>query len=169
LARDDEFASYYAARAAAVRNVAYLLCGNWHTAEDLTQTAFVKLYRAWSRVSQSESLDGYVHRVLVRAYLDERRRPWRREEPVEPGPALDRAWNAPSGDDRLFLLKELAAMPPRQRAVLVLRFWLDLSVAEVAEMLGCAEGTVKSQTVRGLASMRTRLGAGAELTTEGRP
>jgi len=166
MTRDDEFAAYYRSRAAAVRNVAFLLCGNWHTAEDLTQNAFVKLYRVWPRVSQSGSLERYVHQVLVRSYVDERRRPWRRESPTEPySTALDRTMPESTTDERLLLLAALDRVPPRQRAALVLRFWLDLPVTEVAELLGCAEGTVKSQTTRGLATLRAHIG----IATGGRP
>ena len=82
MARDEEFAAYYASRGVAMRGTAYLLCGDWHLAEDLTQTAFVKLYGAWSRVSRHEALDQYTRQILVRAFLDERRRPWRRERPT---------------------------------------------------------------------------------------
>jgi RNA polymerase sigma-70 factor (sigma-E family) len=169
MARDDEFVGYYAAKVASVRNVAYLLCGDWHLAEDLAQTAFVKLYRAWSRITTREPLDRYVHRVLVRTYLDERRRPWRRREsPVDPyDGALDLAGSTPSTDERLHLLAALDQVPPRQRAVLVLRYWLDLPVAEAATWLGCSEGTVKSQAARGLDALRAHLTA--DLPTGGRP
>jgi RNA polymerase sigma-70 factor (sigma-E family) len=158
MARDDEFVAYYTARVAAVRKVAYLLCGDWHTAEDLTQTTFVKLYRAWPRVGGGESLDRYVHRVLVRTYLDERRRPWRRESSVDPlASSLEQAAPAPVTEEKLHMLAALNRLAPRQRAVLVLRFWLDLSVAEAATLLNCSEGNIKSQAARGLASLRRHL------------
>jgi RNA polymerase sigma factor (sigma-70 family) len=100
-----------------------------------------------------------VRRTLVRVFLDERRRPWRRERPTAEFVDLDPG--APAGtdrvDDRLILRRALAAVPARQRAVVVLRFWEDLSVEETAELLGISAGTVKSQAARGLATLRRRL------------
>jgi len=157
---DDEFTRYYAARGAAMRSTAYLLCGDWHTAEDLVQTAFIKLYRAWDRVNGRDRMDGYVRRTLVRAYLDHRRRPWRRESAValEQGGAWEpAAMTDGSAEERMVLLRALAGVPPRQRAVLVLRYWEDMSEADTAELLGCSPGTVKSQAARGLLNLRARL------------
>jgi RNA polymerase sigma-70 factor (sigma-E family) len=159
-AHDDEFTRYYAARGATMRATAYLLCGDWHTADDLVQTAFIKLYRAWDRVNGHDRMDGYLRRTLVRAYLDHRRRPWRRESTIAIEQSL--AWEPASTtegptEDRQILLRALAAVPPRQRAVLVLRYWEDMSEADTAELLGCSPGTVKSQAARGLANLRARL------------
>jgi RNA polymerase sigma-70 factor (sigma-E family) len=159
-AYDDEFIAYYAARAAGLRNTAYLLCGDWHLAEDLTQLAFTKLYRAWARIDHHEVLDQYARKVLLRTFLDERRRPWRREMPTEPEDAvLDvTAPEVRGPEDREVLRGALQMVPKRRRAVLILRFWADLSVEQVAEILGCTTGTVKSQTSRGLADLRAALG-----------
>jgi RNA polymerase sigma-70 factor (sigma-E family) len=157
--RDEEFVAYYAARGDMLRRTAYLLCGDWHLAEDLTQAAFTKLYRRWHRIQRHDVLDQYARRVLLRTYLDERRRPWRREAPTEQA-ALDRVAAGDQRDERLVLHAALARLGPRQRAVLVLRFWLDLSVDQTADVLGWATGTVKSQTSRGLASLREALGSG---------
>ncbi len=153
--RDRDFVEYYLARGTRMRNSAYLMCGDWHLAEDLTQIAFTKLYRVWRRVSRQESLDQYVRRILLRALLDEQRRPWRRESTAGPdNPGLDRVVVFPDIDGELTLRGLLAALPARQRAVLVLRFWDDLSVQQVAEVLGVPEGTVKSLTSRGLQALR---------------
>ena len=160
--RDTEFAEYFAARSDVIRRTAFVLCGDWHRAEDLTQTAFTRLYLAWHRVTRHEVLDGYLRQILVRAFLDERRLGWWRrvrltDIPVEPP-------SRPPGDhdgalsDRLTVLDALAAVPPRQRAVLILRYWEDLSVTETAELLHCSEGTVKSQAARGLRTMRDLIG-----------
>jgi RNA polymerase sigma-70 factor (sigma-E family) len=159
-AYDDEFVAYYAARAAGLRNTAYLLCGDWHLAEDLTQVAFTKLYRAWARIDHHEVLDQYTRQVLLRTFLDERRRPWRRETPTLPDDAvLDvTAPEVRGAEDRELLGNALQLVPKRRRAVLILRFWADLSVEQVAEILGCTTGTVKSQTSRGLADLRVALG-----------
>jgi RNA polymerase sigma-70 factor (sigma-E family) len=159
-ARDEDFVAYYIARGNELRNTAYLLCGDWHLAEDLTQIAFTKLYRAWHRIQRHDVLDQYARRVLLRAFLDERRRPWRREYPTVPdSPALDSpAPDDPVPDERMLMETALSSLSKRHRAVLVLRFWADLSVETVADILGCSTGTVKSQTARGLANLRAALG-----------
>ncbi|HTJ32363.1 MAG TPA: SigE family RNA polymerase sigma factor [Dactylosporangium sp.] len=161
-AHDDDFAAYYNARARRLRTTAYLLCGDWHLAQDLTQLTFTKLYRVWRRVERQGPVDAFAHRVLLRAFLDERRRPWHREIPA---PVLadrvlaDGEAAAPHTDDGVVLRAALAALPRRQRAVLVLRFWADLSVEQTAAALDCAPGTVKSQTSDALANLRRTLGA----------
>ena len=156
------FAEYFNARRDAVRRTAYLLCGDWHWAEDLTQVAFVRLAAAWDRVRDPLALDAFVRTCLVRAYLAETRRAWRRRERAapdtpEPGAADDTA----RVDGRLAFVQALRQVPPRQRAVLVCRFYQDLDVAQTAEVLGCSVGTVKSQTARGLATLRSLLEADA--------
>jgi RNA polymerase sigma-70 factor (sigma-E family) len=157
---EQEFADYFVARRDAVRRSAFLLCGDWHRADDFAQTAFVSLHRHWRRVRDRGALDAYVRRTLVRAVIDESRRPWRRERFTDDVP--DRPTDKPDVSDavatRAALLGALAKVPPRQRAVLVLRFLEGLDVAGVAVALGCSEGTVKSQTARGLATLRTELG-----------
>ena len=159
--RDTGFVEYFTARSEAMRGTAYLLCGDWHRAEDLVQNAFTKLYLVWGRVSRHEVLDAYVRQVLVRLYLDERRRGWWRRERVTSRPPVDRSTPPDAPANRLMVLQALAAVPPRQRAVLVLRYWEDLSIEETAALLHCSAGTVKSQAARGLDSMRTLLMASA--------
>jgi RNA polymerase sigma-70 factor (sigma-E family) len=153
---EQEFAEYFAARRDAVRRTAYLLCGDWHKADDLAQTAFVALHRRWKKIRDRAATDAYVRKTLVRALIDESRRPWRRErqtdvlpEPSSDGPGL--AERVATREDLLAALKEV---PPKQRAVLVLRFFEGLDVGEAARALGCSEGNVKSQTARGLANLR---------------
>lgn len=153
--RDERFAAYFATRSGVLRGTAYLLCGDWHRAEDLVQNAFVKLYLAWHRVGHEEKLDAYTRQILVRTFLDEKRRGFfRREQPIaEVG---DRA--LPAHDDhvenRMVLSRALAEVAPRQRVALVLRIWEDLSIEDTATAMGCSTGTVKSQLARGLAAMR---------------
>jgi RNA polymerase sigma-70 factor (sigma-E family) len=154
--RDEAFAAYFTARSDAMRRTAYLLCGDWHQAEDLVQVAFTKLYLAWHRVSRHEVLDAYVRQTLIRTFLDERRRGWWRRERTSDIPA-DRALPAATPEDRLVVLEALAAVPPGQRAVLVLRYWEDLSIEDTAAVLGCAPGTVKSQAAKGLQTLRELL------------
>jgi RNA polymerase sigma-70 factor (sigma-E family) len=153
------FREYAVGRLERLRRTAYLLCGDWHTADDLASMVLVKLLRQWRRISTVDDLDGYVRRMLLRAWLDERRRPWRREHPTPEPP--ERAAAGDPGQagvvDRVTLLAQLATLPPRRRAVLVLRFFEDLSVEQTAEALGCSTGTVKSQTARALDALRLRL------------
>jgi RNA polymerase sigma-70 factor (sigma-E family) len=155
---DGEFSEYFAARAHALRNTAHLLCGDWHRAEDITQLAMLRLYVAWPRLARRDALDAYARRVVVRTFLAENRRSrWQREQLTDAPPDT---MVAPNGDstERLVLVRALTAVPPRQRAVLVLRYWNDLSVHEVAVALRCSVGTVKSQAAKGLVTLRQRLG-----------
>ncbi|GGP49856.1 SigE family RNA polymerase sigma factor [Saccharothrix coeruleofusca] len=152
--RDTAFAEYFAARSEAMRGTAYLLCGDWHRAEDLVQATFTKLYLAWRRVARHDALDAYTRQTLVRTFVSELRRGWFRKERVSQVPQDAPAPGHGSTEDRVVLLAALAKVPPRQRAVLVLRYWEDLSVQETAKALNCSEGTVKSQAARGLQTLR---------------
>ena len=149
---ERDYTEFVTARGRALRRIAYLLCGDWHQADDLTQTTLTKLYLAWRRISRSESVDGYARRTLVNAYLDEGRRPWRREHATAELP--ERAAPGDLAADRLTLRSALATLPAAQRAAVVLRYWEDLSIAETAALLGISEGTVKSASARGLAALR---------------
>ena len=154
---DAEYLAYVLGRTPALRRVAYLLCGDTHQADDLVQETITKLYARWPRTSRIENLDSYVHTMLVRAFLDDRRRGWWkvRLSAVTLDPATT---ERPALEDRTVLRAALARVPPRQQAVLVLRFLCDQPVADVARVLGCSEGTVKSQTAHGLAALRAALG-----------
>ncbi len=154
-ADEAAFRAFAVTRRPGLRRTAYLMCGDWHQADDLVQTALTKLYVAWKRVRGDETPDAYVRRILTRCFLDERRRPWRRESPVEV--LEDRAARTRSDDEAMDLRDALALLPPRQRATLVLRFWADASVAETALALDCSEGTVKSQTARAITTLRSLL------------
>lgn len=160
---EAEFAMYVTARRDRVRRTAYLICGDWHRADDLTQIAFVKLYGAWQGIRNRAALDSFVRSCLVRAAVDESRRPWRRERAVEVLPEVPDVTDL-SGlvADRAVVRQALEEVPPGQRAVLVLRYFEGSSVAEAAQILDCSEGNVKSQTARGLAALKAaliRLGA----------
>jgi RNA polymerase sigma-70 factor (sigma-E family) len=157
LRHEDEFTEFVAARRLHMRRFAYLLCRDWHQAEDLVQTAFAKLYVAWSRIRRAESEESYVRRTIVRAYLDERRRPWRRETVLDRLP--DRT--EPEGlsyEESDELRRAVRDLPARQRAALVLRHWWGLSVEEAAADLGVTAGTVKSNTARAVERLRNVLG-----------
>jgi RNA polymerase sigma-70 factor (sigma-E family) len=159
---DLTFEEYFRLRRERVRRSAYLLCGDWHRADDLAQTAFVRLHRRWSSVRDPRAIDAYLRKTLVRVMIDETRRPWRRERFVAEAPEPEARSGDPGHADEVVtrhtLVDALRRVPPRQRAVLVLRFLEGLDVAATAETLGCREGTVKSQTAHGLTALRTVLG-----------
>jgi RNA polymerase sigma-70 factor (sigma-E family) len=158
--REAEFSEYFRSRAAHLRRLAYALCGDWHTAEDLTQSTFVALYRRWGTVREATA-DAYARRTLVNTFLSHRRGR-RRELVVAETP--DRP-STSTGDPamRVDIGRALAALTPQQRAVVVLRHLEDLPVSEVAEILGMAEGSVKSQTSRAVEALRRHFPA--ELTS----
>ncbi|MEV4413813.1 SigE family RNA polymerase sigma factor [Catellatospora sp. NPDC049609] len=162
----DGFREYAAARRSALRRTAYLLCGDWHLADDLVQDALAGLFVRWRRVSARGDVDPYVHRMLVNGYLATHRRKWRREVATAELPDLPADAAARDGT-REVLLRALAGLGPSQRAVVVLRYWEDLSVEQTAAALGCSTGNVKSQAARGLAHLRTALVASGAL--EGEP
>ena len=156
--RSDEnaYREYVIGRMEVMRRTAYLLCRDWHTADDLVSITISKLYRHWPRVGRMTSVDAYVRKVLLHTWLDEKRRPWhRREQLTEQLPELTTTTEF-AVVSRAQLLDLLDGLPPRRRAAVVLRLYLDLSVEETAEILGCSVGTVKSQTARGLDTLRTR-------------
>jgi RNA polymerase sigma-70 factor (sigma-E family) len=151
VAEEAAFRDYVSARMERLRRTAYLYCRDWHTADDLVGTTLVKLYEHWHRAQRAGNLDAYVHGMLAHAWLDERRRPWRRERSV---PELPESTASRAAGDDADLLALLAELPPRRRACVVLRFYCDLSVEQTAEILGISPGTVKSQTARGLDALR---------------
>jgi RNA polymerase sigma-70 factor (sigma-E family) len=162
--KDDDaqrqFGEYFAARRDTVRRTAYLLCGDWHWADDLTQVAFTRLAAGWHRIRDPQALDAFVRTCLTRAYFSDLRRVWRRRERStsdlpESAVVYDASENVAQ---RLIFITALRRLPPRQRAVLVYRYYQGLDVAATAEALGCAEGTVKSQAARGLDKLRELLG-----------
>jgi RNA polymerase sigma-70 factor (sigma-E family) len=153
----QEFEVFAAGRMNALRRTAYLLCGSWSTADDLTQATLVKMYVAWPRITKRGTVDRYAHRVLTRAWLDEVRSARHRREVVTDDVPEGVAIPSPGELDRDEILHALSSLAPRQRAVVVLRFWDDLSVAQTADALGCSVGTVKSQTAHALQKLRRRL------------
>ena len=154
--RDAEFTEFVAARMAALRRVAYLLCQDWYRADDLVQVAITRLYANWHRASVMDHAEAYVRTILVREYISERRSGWARRVSLDGG-MPERAGAQPDRDIALDVQAALAGLPPRQRATIVLRFYCDLTVDQVAEVLGCTPGTVKSQTAKGLGALRLAL------------
>ncbi|NUP52787.1 MAG: SigE family RNA polymerase sigma factor [Catenulispora sp.] len=160
--RDAEFTAYVSARQGWLRRVAYLLCGDWHRADDLVQSSITKLYTHWHRASRADNIDGYARRTLVNTYLAEQRLGWARRTILHRfgGGAPDPEPDPPPGGDLdlgLDLREALGRLPARQRTTVVLRYYCDLSVEQTAQLLGCSTGTIKSQSARGLATLRNLL------------
>lgn len=156
---EDDFRRFTAQTWPKLVRTGYLLTGDLGHAEDLAQTALIKVYRSWQRIRDVEDVDAYVRKVLVNSNRDR----FRSRRPAEfsvadPPEARTGGDPGPAVVQRDALIGALAALPPRQRAVVVLRFWEDLSEATVAELLGCTVGTVKSQTSRALAKLRADRG-----------
>ena len=151
---DDEFAAFAAASGASLRRTAYLICGDWDRAADITQEALIRMYVAWPRLDRDRSLLGYARRTAVRIAIDQARTRSSREVPTLD--LVDATTDDVTGQvaDRVLLMAALADLAPRQRACVVLRYYEDLSVDAVAQALGCRAGTVKSQTARGLDALR---------------
>ncbi|NAS21694.1 SigE family RNA polymerase sigma factor [Herbidospora sp. NEAU-GS84] len=147
-----DFERYVEQRSARLLRMAYLLCRDWATAEDLTQTALAKAWLAWRRVGDNP--DAYVYRILVNTHNSWWRRMWRREVATGELPDLTDPGIEETLDDRDVLRAALATLPPKMRAVLVLRYFEDLSDAGIAAILGCSEVTVRSQASRALAKLR---------------
>lgn len=167
---DEQFRDFVIRRSPDLLRTAYLMTGDRGHAEDLLQTALMKTHRHWNRLRNKEDPGAFVHRVMVtsRATSWRRRRVHERSTDVLPE-STDPAPEVPDGADEVWAA--LAQLPPRMRAVLVLRYWEDRSEAETAQLLECSVGTVKSQASRGLARLRTQLSApsGVERETETSP
>ncbi|MFF8945841.1 SigE family RNA polymerase sigma factor [Streptomyces sp. NPDC014864] len=151
----ESFEAFARASQRRLYRTAYLLCGDPDTARDLTQTTLAKLFQHWRRASAADHVEAYARTVLARTYLAERRRRLRdllAHSRPDPRPAPDHT------DLRVTLMSALAGLPPRARAMVVLRYWEDQSVESVAELLQCSESTVKSQCSRSLAKLRAQLG-----------
>lgn len=164
-AGDDTYTAYVSASAPWLRRVAYLLCQDWHRADDLIQVSFTKLYMHWQRAQRLENLDAYLRKILLNTFLAEQRTSWWQRVVPNAGDRDGMDVAAQSVTDleaAIDLSAALTALPPRQRAVIVLRHYCDLSVEETAELLSCSTGTVKSTTSRGLAALRVSLADGGD-------
>jgi RNA polymerase sigma-70 factor (sigma-E family) len=154
--RDVGYSEYVELRLPALRRLALLLCQDRHRADDLVQQAVIRVYMHWARASAAENTDAYVNAILVREFLHERRSGWTRRVRV-----TDQLPEAPiltsDRDGLMDLQAAVAALPPGQRAALVLRYYCDLSIDQTAAALGCSSGTVKSQTAKAIAALRSRL------------
>jgi RNA polymerase sigma-70 factor (sigma-E family) len=152
---DPEFTAYATQALPRLRATAFLLCRDWHLADDLTQTALTKLYLAWPRVSKAEDVDAYARKVLLHSFLDHRRRRSASEVVTS---TFDEAAAAESTDLRMTLVDALRLLKPQDRAVIVLRYWEDYSVEQVASLLEIREATVRARSMRALVKLREALG-----------
>jgi len=158
---EESFTSFVRASGERHLRVAALLTGDWHAAEDLVQASLVKLYRAWPGVDQAGGdPDAYLRRIMINTQRSWWRARWRREAPVAQLP--DRPGGGEDGDERALAMsirQALQRLSPRQRTVLVLRYYEDRPEAEIAALLGCSTGAVKAHAHRGLRALRAELSA----------
>ncbi len=163
------FTEYAAAAWPSLYRSAYLLTGNHADAEDVAQQTLIKAHGAWAKVAGSDSPNAYVRRILTNTFLSSRRGKARGLELLTDAPpertrlhpaASDPApGSASSSEERMALWPHVTGLPPRQRAVIVLRYYEDLSEAEIAETLGCSRGNVKSTAHHALKSLRAAIGS----------
>jgi RNA polymerase sigma-70 factor (sigma-E family) len=165
---DGEFTAFVVAHERGLRRMAFLICHDRHRAEDIVQNVLVRLFQRWARIERREDVLAYARRAVANAAIDEKRRPWRREQLGHddldvPSPATDHH-NVDGSDAALAALDRLS---PRQRAVIVLRYVEDLDVETTARALGITTGTVKSQAARGLATLRATIARDEHATDRG--
>ncbi|MGH3453910.1 MAG: SigE family RNA polymerase sigma factor [Nocardioidaceae bacterium] len=152
-----EFTEFVATRSSALLRTAYLLTGDRHLAEDLLQTALIKAYPQWGGLREPRAAESYVRTAMVRTLINWRkRRAWSRETLAATPPDLPTT-AADDVETRSRLWPIVLTLPPRQRAVVVLRYYEDLTESQTAAILGCSTGTVKSHNSRALQTLRARL------------
>jgi RNA polymerase sigma-70 factor (sigma-E family) len=156
---DQDFAQFVDARWSSLYKLAYLLAASPTGAEDLLQTTLEKAYVNWARIARMEHPEAYVRRMLANTLLSGRRRAWVGEQPFGKLPEITGGSAEVPVLDRALLWPLVCALPARQRAVIVLRYYEDLTEEQIAEVLGCARGTVKSQSSAAIAALRRALAA----------
>ncbi|WP_405797240.1 SigE family RNA polymerase sigma factor [Streptomyces sp. NBC_01506] len=154
--RSAEIETFMQAVSPGLFRAALLVCGDWHLAEDLVQTTLGKVFVSWRRVRTADSPHAYVRTILMRTYLSHVRLHRTYEKPVDELPEQPAAHHDPAL--RLALAQALARLTPQDRAVVVLRYWEDRSVAQTAKALGMSAGNVRVRSMRALSSLRTSLG-----------
>ena len=165
--RDVEFEAWLVAREPALQRTAHLLTGEVHTAQDLVQDTLAKVYLSWDRIRDRGSVDAYARKILLNEHRTAWRRPVRRREQItEVVPDLPAVGEVYDGR-REAVWRFVCSLPPRQRAVVVLRFYEQLTEVEIAGLMGISEGTVKSQSSRALAALRAALPDHPELIADG--
>ena len=155
---DHEFAEYAREALPRLRRIAFLLCQDWHRADDLTQSTLTRVFVNWRRATAAENRDAYIGAILLNTYLSEQRTSWWKRtsvhaEPVEP-PAREAGEREAPIEDALDLRAALHTLSPRRRATIVLRYYCDYSIEQTALLLDCSPGTVKSQTAKAIAQLR---------------
>ena len=149
----EDFRGFVVDRQRALLRTAWLLTGDWSAAEDLVQASLLRAWPHWERVSGGAGANAYVRRIMINKSIDWRHRRWRGEVPTETLPDVGREAGR-DVDLQQVLVGAVRALPPRQRAVIVLRYFDDLSEIDTAAAMGCTVGTVKSQTSKALATLR---------------
>ena len=162
---DGEFVAFVKQSGSRLCETAFWLCRDWSLAQDLTQATFIKVYLSWRRIRNKDPY-WYCKQVLLRTYLDHKRLKSSAELPTDTVP--DRPVAGDATELRLTLLDALGHLSPRDRAIIVLRYWEDHSVQTVAELLGLTQGVVKTQSMRALATLRALLGEDQPLSDHGR-
>jgi len=157
-ARDEEFAAFAAAATPRLRRSAYLMCQDWHLAQDLTQLTLAKMYASWGRIWRTANLEAYSRRVLMNAVFDQRKRRSDSEVVVADLPDRPGPQGESTADLHVTLMRAMAALPVRDQAIVVLRHWEDHSVETVAEILGVSVSVVKMRSMRALSRLRELLG-----------
>jgi RNA polymerase sigma-70 factor (sigma-E family) len=147
---------FVSSRRVALFRSAYLLCGDRDEADDLVQSTLVKVVLGWRRLERLDDVEAYARKTLVNTFIASRRRFWRREAPYAEPPAPDPP--TAETEDGIDVRSALVALTPHQRAVIVLRYWEDLTVGQTAAALNMRENTVKSHAARGLAVLRAHMG-----------
>lgn len=156
--RDAEFTAFVESSAPRLRRVAYLMCRDWHLAQDLTQTTFARIYASWGRIRHTTNLDAYSRRVLMNAVFDHRKRRHISEIVLAELPETTPRVRDHPADLHVTLMEALATLPVRDQAIVVLRHWEDHSVEAVSQILGVSVSVVKTQNARALTRLRNLLG-----------
>ncbi len=157
-ARDEQFTAFVAEATPRLRRTAYLMCHDWHLAQDLTQLTLARMYASWNRIGGTANLEAYSRRVLMNAVFDQRRRRSHAEVVLADLPDRPGRPTEHTAELHITLMRALATLSVRDQAIVVLRHWEDRSVESVAEILGVSASVVKMQTMRALARLRDLLG-----------
>lgn len=155
-ADEEDYREFVVASSASLGRLARMLSADSHSGEDLLQATLLKTWSSWPRVRKTENPDAYVRRVMVNTAAKRHRRLWRGEVPTEVLPERVAADDTATIDDRSLLVDAVRRLPARQRAAVVLRYFLDLSDQDIAESLGCSVATVRSQISRALVALRVQ-------------
>jgi RNA polymerase sigma-70 factor (sigma-E family) len=151
---DAEFGAFVSRSSRELQRAAWLMCGNWHSAQDLVQSALLATWPHWSQIRRDDAPQVYVYRVMVTTHLRETKRRWRGEIPSAELPETNELYPQQYSEVRDALRRALAKLPAQQRTVVVLRYFVDLSEADVAAALGCSVGAVKSHAHRAVHTLR---------------